>query len=74
MKQIVAVRVALVMRSTNKEKDIVSPASLALFDGFVDASSKSLARTVTLSATDDQFYRYRVVEFTIPLRNMLLLP
>jgi type IV pilus assembly protein PilW len=74
MKQIVAVRVALVMRSTNKEKDIVSPASLALFDGFVDASSKSLAQTVTLSATDDQFYRYRVVEFTIPLRNMLLLP
>ncbi len=74
MKQIVAVRVALVMRSTNKEKDIVSPASLALFDGFVDASSKSLAQTVTLSATDDQYYRYRVVECTIPLRNMLLLP
>ncbi|SDW83727.1 type IV pilus assembly protein PilW [Variovorax sp. YR634] len=74
MRQIVAVRVALLMRSASKEKDVVSPGTLTLFDGVLDASKNSLAQTVTLSATEDQYYRYRVVEFTIPLRNMLLLP
>ncbi|MBT2336435.1 PilW family protein [Variovorax paradoxus] len=74
MRQIVAVRVALVMRSASKEKDTVSPATLTLFADVVDASKKSLAQPVTLSAADDQHYRYRVVEFTVPLRNMLLLP
>jgi type IV pilus assembly protein PilW len=50
----------------------VSPATLTLFNGLVNAGGTSLAQTVTLSATDRQ-YRYRVFEFTVPLRNMLLL-
>lgn len=74
MKQIIAVRVALVMRSTSKERDHVSPEELTLFAEYTDAAKKSLAQTVTLSDADDQYYRYRVVEFTVPLRNMLLLP
>lgn len=73
IRQIVAVRIALVMRSAGKERDAVSPPSLALFADAVDASKKSLAQSVSLS-TDDQNYRYRVIDFTVPLRNMLLLP
>lgn len=74
IKQIVAVRVALVMRSASKERDIVSANSLTLFADAVDASKKSLAQTVKLTGADDTYYRYRVVDFTVPLRNMLLLP
>lgn len=74
MKKILAVRVALVMRSASKEKDAVSPKQLTLFGDMQDTSNKPLAQTVKLSADDGQRYRWRVVEFTIPLRNMLLLP
>jgi type IV pilus assembly protein PilW len=74
MRKIVAVRIALVMRSANKEKETVSPARLELFgDDFLDASKNPIAQAVALS-DDDRHYRHRVVEFTIPLRNMLLLP
>ncbi|MCR6478168.1 PilW family protein [Variovorax sp. ZS18.2.2] len=74
MRKIVAVRIALVMRSANKEKETVSSATLKLFgDDFQDASKNPVAQTVTLS-DDERHYRHRVVEFTIPLRNMLLLP
>lgn len=64
IRQIVAVRVALVMRSSELNKDNVSPASLTLFSDLATA----LQRSVTL----DQHYRYRVIDTTIPLRNMLL--
>jgi type IV pilus assembly protein PilW len=64
IRQIVAVRVALVMRSAELNKDNVSPASLTLFSDLATA----LQRSVTL----DQHYRYRVIDTTIPLRNMLL--
>jgi len=74
LRQIVAVRVALVMRSASKERDPVSAASLTLFGDAVDASKKTLAQTVKLTGADDTYYRYRVVDFTVPLRNMLLLP
>ncbi|MGF6348906.1 PilW family protein [Variovorax sp. W2I14] len=74
MRKIVAVRVALVMRSANREKEAVSPTRLKLFgDDFQDAAKNPISQTVTLG-DDDQHYRHRVVEFTIPLRNMLLLP
>jgi type IV pilus assembly protein PilW len=67
LRQIVAVRVALVMRSSELNKDKVSPGTLTLFSDLATA----LQRTVTLS-DDDQHYRYRVIDTTIPLRNMLL--
>jgi type IV pilus assembly protein PilW len=67
MRQIVAVRVALVMRSANFEKEEVSPGSLILFNDLAAA----LRRTVTIG-TEDRHYRYRVIDTIIPLRNMLL--
>lgn len=70
LRQIVAVRVALVLRSSNYEKNVVSPATLpTLFSDLPVA----VQQTVTLNA-NDQHYRYRVIESTIPLRNMLLAP
>lgn len=69
LRQIVAVRIALVLRSSNYEKAIVSPPTLTLFSELPAA----VQQTVNLSA-NDQHYRYRVVESTIPLRNMLLAP
>jgi len=75
LRQIVAVRVVLVLRSSNYEKDTVAPATLALFSDLTNAAGTSLTQTVDLTvSTDYPHYRYRVVETTIPLRNMLLLP
>lgn len=73
MRQIIAVRIALVMRNTNYEKSAVSPASLTLFADAKNAANESLEQTVSLSS-DDQHYRYRVIDSIVPLRNMLLLP
>jgi type IV pilus assembly protein PilW len=67
--RIVAVRVALVMRNSAPERDSVSPASLLLFSD-LDAS---LQVTHSISSSD-QAYRFRVLEFTVPLRNALMLP
>ncbi|VTU38066.1 PilW family protein [Variovorax sp. RA8] len=64
IRQIVAVRIALVTRSSELNKDNVSPASLTLFS--------DLATTLQRSVTLDQHYRHRVIDTTIPLRNMLL--
>ncbi|AMM24847.1 hypothetical protein AX767_11130 [Variovorax sp. PAMC 28711] len=76
IRQIVAIRVALVMRGNKYEKEVVSTTIPALFDNLTPAPDASLKRAaVTLSTSgDDQHYRYRLVEFTIPLRNVLLLP
>lgn len=69
MRHIVAARVALVMRGSLYEKEPVTPASLEVFSD-LPADRK---RTLTI-ATEDRNFRYRVIDTTIPLRNMLLLP
>ena len=66
-RQIVAVRVALVMRGSLYEKDVVTPPSLTVFADLPVAQRRILNLTV-----DDQHYRYRVIDTTIPLRNLLL--
>jgi type IV pilus assembly protein PilW len=79
MKQIVSVRIALVVRGEyydTKRDNLgnpipVSPPTLTVFNGLVSAAG-ALDKTINLNATDQQF-RYRVFEFTVPLRNMLLL-
>jgi len=79
MKQIVSVRIALVVRGEyydTKRDNLgapipVSPATLTIFSGLVSAAG-ALDQPINLNATDRQF-RYRVFEFTVPLRNMLLL-
>jgi type IV pilus assembly protein PilW len=80
MKQIVSVRVALVVRGqyydlnggTAAAPIPVSPPTLTIFNGLVNGGGTSLAQPINLNATEQQF-RYRVFEFTVPLRNMLLL-
>jgi type IV pilus assembly protein PilW len=80
MKQIVSVRVALVVRGQYYDLNggtaavpiPVSPPTLTIFNGLVNSAGTSLAQQINLNATERQF-RYRVFEFTVPLRNMLIL-
>lgn len=69
MRHIVAARVALVMRGSLFEKVPVTGASLVVFSDLAAASR----RTLSIPEADRNF-RYRVIDTTIPLRNMLLLP
>lgn len=68
LRQIVAVRVGVILRTSLIEKETVAPATLRLF-GDLDAAFH-LDRTLS---TDERFIRHRTIEFTVPLRNMLLL-
>lgn len=73
-RQVVAIRIALVLRSANPERandngDLPSPASLTLFSDL----ATSLQQTISFS-TSEQHFRHRIVESTIPIRNVLLLP
>lgn len=77
IKRIVAVRVALILRNTNYEKEMVTAHELPYFQGVTNAAGTSLAGKLTLAATattesEARHFRYRVIESTIPLRNMLL--
>jgi type IV pilus assembly protein PilW len=65
LRNILAVRVALVLRGDLMEANDVSPGTLQLFAG-VGPTPK----TVTLTA-DQKRMRVRAVEFTVPLRNLL---
>jgi len=66
LKRIRAVRVALIMRTSLPEKDVVKASTTLTM--FSDLSSYGVNLTRTLS-TAEQHYRYRVVESTIPVRN-----
>ena len=70
---IVAVRVAIVVRGEYYDKKPVSPTTLTLFRGLVDAKGTKLDKTVPPQGTLDPHYRYRVYEFTVPLRDMIVL-
>ena len=61
LRQIRAVRIAIVTRSAQYEKDVVTPGPLKMLDDKV---------SMDLDA-DDQHYRYRVLETVVPLRNAL---
>jgi len=63
--QIRAVRVAIVTRSPQYEVDAVTPGPIEMF-----CSTLPCAAAMTL-ASDDQHYRYKVLETTIPFRNAL---
>ena len=67
---ILAIRVAMILRTSLSERgDPVAPPTLTLFQDMDPA----LQQTRTLTAAERQF-RHRVVETTIPLRNILMLP
>jgi len=71
-KLVTAIRVGLVLRSATLEKDDVS---LQIPGMFADAGTGNAIAAVNLAVgSDARRYRYRVVELTIPLRNVLLLP
>jgi type IV pilus assembly protein PilW len=57
--QIRAVRVAIVTRSEQYEKNVVTPGPLLMFDGVIK---------MNLTA-DQQHYRYKELETIVPLRN-----
>jgi type IV pilus assembly protein PilW len=68
LSQIMAVRIVMLTRSQVPERNAVSPASLELFAD-LDAA---LRVTRSLSA-EEQLLHWRVLDFTVPLRNTLLL-
>jgi type IV pilus assembly protein PilW len=74
LQQIRAVRVAIVTRSTQYEKEpIVAGTPPGVADGKIGMfcePAPACAYTMTLRA-DDQHYRYRVLETSVPLRNAL---
>ncbi len=65
LQAILAVRVGLILRSDLIEKADVTPASLTMFSDL----GTGLTYTYTVP-TDTTNQRYRVVEFTVPLRNV----
>jgi type IV pilus assembly protein PilW len=79
--EVMALRVALVSRSTQYEKDAVTTAAplwdvganSAITDAAACGTSKCIGLIVPhpLSSTDWQHYRYKVFDTIIPLRNMI---
>jgi type IV pilus assembly protein PilW len=69
MKKILALRLAVVTRNSVPERTAVSPATLTLFPDL--AAPLQVARP--LNATE-QTYRWRVLDFVVPLRNVALAP
>ncbi|HET7160814.1 MAG TPA: PilW family protein [Burkholderiales bacterium] len=64
--QLVAVRIAVAARSGQLEKDVVSPATLTLWNGGTIADGGAIALDATA-----QRYRYKVHQTTVPLRNVI---
>ena len=88
LRQIIAVRVGLILRTSLQERSAATSASgataqetfqqpnaanLTLFEGLTDAGGTSLSYTRSVTG-GDLLYRYRPVDVTIPLRNVQLAP
>lgn len=88
LRQIIAVRVGLILRTSLQERSTAtaasgvtaqetfqqpSAASLTLFEGLLDTSGNPLSYTRNVTG-GELFYRYRPVDVTIPLRNVQLAP
>lgn len=67
LNSIIAVRIGLVLRTAQREREVVAPETLTLFSD-LDAG---LQQTRTLT-TAERNYRHRITEVTVPLRNVLL--
>jgi type IV pilus assembly protein PilW len=66
VREVVAVRLAVVARSVQLEKTAVSPATLELWTGGTTANGGAIALT-----PEEQLYRYKVYQTTVPLRNVI---
>ncbi len=62
-----ALRIGLILRTQLQEKDAVTPGPIVLFS---DLAADNLEVTRALTGTE-QNYRYRTLDFTIPLQNAL---
>ena len=69
LRQIRAVRVAIVTRSAQYEKDPVTTGPIVMFDATLGGHTEEMAL-----GADDTHYRYKVLETVIPLRNALWNP
>jgi type IV pilus assembly protein PilW len=69
IRQVVAVRIAIVTRSSQYEKDPVTTGPIVMFDTSLGGTQVSM----TLN-TDDRHYRYKVLETIVPLRNAIWNP
>lgn len=76
LQKILAIRVGLILRTNLPEKEAVTLNSLSLFSdlGAELTYTRSLKTDEQDATRQEQHYRYRTVEMTIPLRNPLLLP
>ena len=69
LRGISAVRIGLILRTSLQERDpIPAGTSLTLFN------DQPALRRIRVLAGDELFFRYRTVEFTVPLRNPLYAP
>ncbi|MDQ6681015.1 MAG: PilW family protein [Pseudomonadota bacterium] len=71
LRRIVAIRLGFVLRTSLQERDAVvpDPTTLTLFSDLGNA----LQQTRTITGSDTR-YRFRTIELTIPLRNVLFAP
>lgn len=69
LRQILALRVAVLIRTSVPERTAVSPSSIVMFPDL--AASLQATRNLT---TDEQRLRWRALDFVVPLRNVLLAP
>lgn len=69
---VLAVRLAIVARSELYEKDLVSPATIRLWDD--SAAAPTTTGPVWTLTSDERHYRYKVFHTVVPLRNMLWRP
>lgn len=65
-----ALRLAVLARNSQREKEQVSPASLTVFEDAKDSKDASLAISISVP---DRHYRYKVFDVTIPLRQMVIM-
>ena len=68
LSRIISLRIGLVTRSATPERDEVSPDELTLF-----ADLPPALQAVHEIDADDRRMRYRTVDFTVPLRNVMLM-
>lgn len=66
---IVAVRIGMLVRTSVPDRETVSPVSMSLFGDL----GADLTYTRTFTA-DERRLRWRSLDFTVPLRNVLLMP
>ena len=69
---VLAVRIAIVARSSLYEKDEVSPATIRLWED--SAAAPTTTGPVWTLTADERHYRYKVFQTMIPLRNMIWRP